>query len=221
MRSGLHFLDFDTGEIEFVAHPEPDYPDHTLNDGKVDRQGRFVFGSMDISESGPNAALYHLEADRAIERIESGITISNGPCWSPDGLTFYFADSLTPEIRAYDYDPVTGQLSNRRAFAPVLVSGGAADGATVDAEGGIWSAQAGSGLLVRYAPDGRVDRTVTMPVRFVTSVMFGGPKLDTLFVTSMARPLRRGDQLDPISRGSLFAVHDLGVSGLPEPLFRG
>ena len=144
---------------------------------------------MDTMEEGPNGALYRLDPDLSLHKLDDGIIVSNGPCWSPDGSIFYFADTWTGEIWAYDYDLETGAVSNRRTFCKVDRSrGGAADGSTVDAEGCLWNALVYDGRLVRYTPDGKVDRVIEMPVKKVTSVMFGGPNLDILYVTSMAKP---------------------------------
>lgn len=219
---GFHFLDFGTGDVALVADPEPDKPNNRLNDGKVDRRGRFFAGSMDTMEEGPNGALYRLDPDLTVTRIDDGIIVSNGPCWSPDGGTFYFNDTWSGEIWAYDYDQDRGAVSNRRSFARVDRSrGGAADGSTVDAEGFLWNALVYDGRLVRYAPDGRVDRIIEMPVKKVTSVMFGGPDLDILYVTSMAKPPLPRFPGDGVLRGSLFAIRGLGIKGLPEPRFGG
>ena len=107
----------------------------------------------------------------------TSIIVSNGPCWSPDGSIFYFADSWSGEIWAYDYDLDTGKVSNRRTFCKIDTStGGAADGSTVDAEGCLWNAQVYDGKLMRYSPDGKLERVIDMPVKKVTSVMFGGPQ---------------------------------------------
>jgi sugar lactone lactonase YvrE len=219
---GFHFLDFESGDVDLIADPEPDKPNNRLNDGKVDKRGRFFAGSMDTMEEGPNGALYRLDPDLTVTRIDDGIIVSNGPCWSPDGGTFYFTDTWSGEIWAYDYDQDRGAASNRRTFAKVDRSrGGAADGSTVDAEGFLWNALVYDGRLVRYAPDGRVDRIIEMPVKKVTSVMFGGPDLDILYVTSMAKPPLPRFPGDGVLRGSLFAIRGLGVKGVPEPRFGG
>mgnify|MGYP001046783198 FL=1 len=219
---GFHFLDFKTGDVELIVDPEPGKENNRLNDGKVDKRGRFIAGSMDTMEEGPNGALYRLDPDLSLHRLDEGIIVSNGPCWSPDGRIFYFADSWSGEIWAYDYDLDTGAVSNRRTFTKVDTSrGGAADGSTVDSEGCLWNAQVYDGKLVRYAPDGRVERVIDMPVRKVTSVMFGGPELDVLYVTSMAKPPLPRFPGDPVLRGSLFAIHGLGIRGVPEPRFAG
>lgn len=222
LANGFHFLDFDTGELAFIANPDPGTRTTRLNDGKVDRQGRFLAGSMDVGEKLPCGVLYRLDTDLTVQTLESGLVVSNGPCWSPDGKTFYFNDSARDEIRAYDYHPGTGAISNRR----IHVQGGppdagAPDGSTVDAEGCLWNARVFGGQVVRYAPDGSVDRVIDMPVRSVTSVMLGGPNLDVLFVTSMGCPAQPPSPPDGVTRGSVFAVYGLGVRGIPEPRFAG
>jgi len=220
LQRGFHALDFKSGEVALIHDPEPGQPANRLNDGKVDKRGRFVAGSMDTQEEGANGALYSLSIDFKVTKLDTGIVCSNGPCWSPDGKTFYFQDTWSGEIWAYDYDLDSGAATNRRVFAKVDASkGGAADGSTVDAEGYLWNALVYDGRLVRYAPDGSVDRIIDMPVKKVTSVMFGGPNLDILFVTSMAKPPLPRFPGDGVLRGSLFAIYDLGIRGLPEMRF--
>lgn len=221
LASGFHELDFDSGEVSPIHDPEPGKEKNRMNDGKVDRQGRFVAGSMDTMEEGPNGALYRLDPDMKVTQLEEGIIVSNGPCWSPDGSTFYFADSWTNAISAYDYDTATGAIYNKRTFARLDFPGGAPDGATVDAEGFVWTAVVYAGKLARYAPDGTLDRVIEMPVKKVTSVMFGGPKLDVLYVTSMAKPPLPRFPGDGVLRGALFAIRDLGIRGVPEARFAG
>jgi sugar lactone lactonase YvrE len=220
LANGFHAVDFKTGEVTLISNPIGDDPAIRLNDGKVDRRGRFISGSMDTMESGPNGSLYRLDPDFKVTKIDSNIIVSNGPCFSPDDKTFYFADSWSGEIWAYDYDIDTGSVSNRRTFTKIDTSrGGAADGSTVDAEGCLWNAQVYDSKIVRYTPDGKVERVIEMPVKKVTSVMFGGPKLDILYVTSMAKPPLPRFPSDGVLRGSLFAIHDLGIKGVPEPRF--
>jgi L-arabinonolactonase len=217
---GLHLLDFKTGDVELIEDPEPGMDQNRLNDGKVDKQGRFVFGSMNKNESGATGGLFSLDTDFKVRQLDSDLICSNGPCWSPNGETFYFSDTWSGEIWSYDYDQSTGLVSNRKTFANVDGSaGGASDGSTVDAEGFLWNALVYAGKIVRYAPDGTVDLVIDMPVKKVTSVMFGGPELDILFVTSMSRPPLPRFPGDPIQAGSLFAIRDLGVIGLPENRF--
>ncbi len=126
LADGFHFLDFKTGECQLIVDPEPDKPDNRINDGKVDKRGRFVAGSMDTMEEGPNGALYRLDPELSLHKLDDRIIVSNGPCWSPDGRTFYFADSWSGEIWAYDYDLDTGAVSNKRTFCKIDRSRGGA-----------------------------------------------------------------------------------------------
>lgn len=220
LQGGIHDLDLASGELTLIHAPEPDLPHNRLNDGKVDRQGRFVFGSMDTLEESASGRLYRLDPDLSLHVLDEGIICSNGPCWSPDGSTLYFTDTWTGEQWTYAYDTVTGTVGERRTRNRIdTAGGGAADGATVDAEGYLWQALVYAGQLVRYTPDGQVDRIIEMPVKKVTSVMFGGPELDVLYVTSMARPPLPRFPGDGQLRGALFAIHDLGVRGIAERRF--
>ncbi|MCJ2373397.1 SMP-30/gluconolactonase/LRE family protein [Pseudomonas sp. RGM 3321] len=220
LQTGIYNLDLPTGDLELIVDPEPGLPDNRLNDGKVDRQGRFIVGSMDTREDQASAKLYRLDPDLSLHTLDEGIIVSNGPCWSPGGETFYFADTWSGDIWAYDYDNASGAVANRRTFAKVETSaGGAADGCTVDAEGCLWQALVYAGKLVRYTPDGQVDRIIDMPVKKVTSLTFGGPNLDTLYVTSMAKPPLPRFPEDGQQRGALFAITGLGVQGIAERRF--
>lgn len=221
LRNGFHEFDFDTGQADPVADPEREIRRTRLNDGKVDRQGRFIAGYMDYEESEGLGALYRLDGNLKVTRLEDGIVVSNGPCWSPDGGTFYFADSMRRRIWSYQYDVQTGDLLNRRIFADFEGHlRGYPDGATVDAEGFVWSAEVYGGRIVRFAPDGTIDRLLGMPVDSITSVMFGGANLDILYVTSMSRPFRGTRRLER-EAGCVFAVTGLNVRGIPEPRFVG
>lgn len=222
LNDGFHAIDFETGATAHLIDPEPDYEGNRLNDGKVDPAGRFVCGSMDTGEANPTGALWQLHPDFSIRKLDDGIICSNGPCWSPDGRILYFADSFTGKISAYDYDSVSGNVANKRVFVAVDSSrGGAPDGATVDAEGFIWSATAFDGRIFRYAPDGSIDRIIEMPVVKITSLTFGGPNLDQLFVTSMSEPPLPKYPGDGQSRGSVFKICGIGVRGREEPKFAG
>ena len=178
--SGFAFHDLDTGQTDWIAQPEADTPRNRFNDGKVDRQGRFWAGTMDDRLSERTGALYRLDPDLSVHRMETGIGISNALCWSPDDSRFYFADTMQEEIWSYDYTPAAGAISDRRLFTHTRDQPGQPDGATVDAEGFLWNAQWDGWRLVRYAPDGTVDRIVELPVQKPTSCIFGGPDLKTL-----------------------------------------
>lgn len=222
LQDGFFELDFETGALTFLVDPEPERQGNRLNDGKVDPQGRFLCGSMDRGETAPTGTLWRLDPDHSVHRLEDGIICSNGPCFSPDGRTLYFADSFSGAISAFDYDPATGAAANRRVFAkPPSDRGGAPDGATVDAEGFVWSCCVFDGRIFRFTPEGNVDRVIEMPVVKITSLAFGGPNLDTLFVTSMAEPPLPKYPGDGPLRGATFRIDGLGVTGRPEPRFKG
>jgi sugar lactone lactonase YvrE len=225
---GFYFFDFSRGTLDLIQLVDAEQPRSRLNDGKCDRRGRFFAGGMDDKEELKICGLFRLDPDLKVTKVDEGIICTNGPCWSPDDRTFYLADSFQGEYWAYDYDIATGGLSNKRLFASFKNDPGVADGSTVDAEGYLWNAQVISGDLVRYAPDGTVERRIGMPVKNITSVMFGGDKLDELYVTSMARVKhpalhdRFAKQIKPqFLAGSLFRVTGLGVRGVPEPRFAG
>lgn len=220
LRTGIHFLDLESGELELV-HPLPDPPPHVYNDGKVDSRGRFVIGAStaNFANPEPDGGLFRLDPDRSLTRLDSGIHFSNSPCWSPDGATFYFSDSWLKTTYAYDYDAETGTVSNRRPFVDTSELGGLPDGATVDAEGLYWVAVYGSGKIATYRPDASLARTIDMPVKLVSSMMFGGPDLDRLFVTT----IEQGALGEPVEdgAGNLYVIDGLGAKGLPEHHFAG
>jgi sugar lactone lactonase YvrE len=227
LNDGFYFYDF-KGKPEKIELVSAGQPRTRLNDGKCDRKGRFFAGGMDDREELKICGLWRLDADLSVTLVDDGIICSNGPCWSPDDKTFYFADTFQGEIWKYDYDLAAGMPSNKRLFASFKADTGVADGSTVDAEGCVWNAQLISGDLVRYAPDGTVERRIGMPVRNITSVIFGGDKLDEIYVTSMARVKhpavhdRFAKEVKPqFLAGSLFRITGLGIKGLPEPRFAG
>lgn len=225
---GFYFFDPESASLELIQLVDAEQPRTRLNDGKVDRRGRFVAGGMDDKEELAICGLWRLDPDLSVTKLDDGIICSNGPCWSPDDRTFYVADTFVDEFWAYDYDIDSGTVANRRTFADTKPVAGVPDGSTVDAEGCLWNAELISGDLVRYDPEGRIERRIGMPVRNITSVMFGGEHLDEIYVTSMARvkhPAVHGrfaaDAKPQFGAGSLFRVTGLGIRGVPEPRFGG
>ena len=222
MTDGFHFFDPQTGSFEAIVDPEAHMPDTRFNDGKTDRQGRFYSGSMFEAEGQPQriGALYRLDPDLSCHTLVEGIGCSNGLAWSPDSRTMYYADSHLGLVWAYDFDPATGAIANRRTFVDTKEDGGVPDGATVDAEGCYWLTIPVTGKVKRYDPDGRAMRTIVLPTDLPTCAGFGGKDLDILYVTTAT--LRRSAETlasQPLA-GGLFAV-DVGVKGLPEAYFQG
>lgn len=220
LADGVHTLDFDTGECHLLAGSPQLNEQVQLADGKVDRRGRFIVGSSDRGMKEARGKLHALDPGATMLReIDSDIFLANGPCWSPDDQVFYHADSIRNLIYAYDYDIERGVVANRRPFASTAALGGIPDGATVDEEGCVWTAICEGGKVVRFRPDGSIERIVTMPVKLPGSVMFGGPDLDRLFVPTLS-PAFLGRPADPLD-GSTFVIDGLDVKGLPEPRFAG
>ena len=122
----------------------------------------------------PVGVLFRFDPDRSVHRMDEGFQLSNGMGWSPDNRTMYFIDSMPREIYAYDFDLASGAVGNRRDLVRIAEEHGLPDGMTVDAEGFLWVAQWSGGRVVRYDPDGKVERVMAMPVRRPTSVTFGG-----------------------------------------------
>jgi sugar lactone lactonase YvrE len=190
-------------------------PSVRMNEGGCDPDGRFWCGSMAYDKRAGGAALYRLDPDGSAHRVLDGVTISNGLEWSPDGSLAYYADTATSRVDVFDYDPAAG-LTGRRPFVE-LTGGERPDGLTVDADGGVWVALNGSGVVHRYRPDGVLDEVVELPTKQVTACTFGGPGLDQLFITTSREGMTPDD--DPIA-GSLFRA-DVGVVGLPVREFIG
>ncbi len=172
-----------------------------MNDGACDPDGRFYCGS--ISADAPGAAgLYRLDPDGTITTVLRDLTISNGLAWSPDGSLAYFNDTKTQHVDVFDYDTRTG-LTNRRHLVEIPAGTGSPDGLTVDAEGHVWVAIWGGGAVHRYAPDGRIDAVIELPVKQVSAVALGGDDLRDLYVTTSRENLPAG--VDP-EGGSLYRV---------------
>jgi sugar lactone lactonase YvrE len=214
--SGLHGFDPATGHLDFLLHAEPGEPENRYNDGRCDRRGRFWIGTMDVELRRPSGAFYRIGPDCSVARQFGGLTVPNSTAFSPDDRTLYFADTPRHAIWAFDFDIEAGILSNRRVFVDLSARKALPDGSCVDAEGCLWNAEYAGSRLTRYAPDGRVDRTIALPVTNPTCCCFGGEALDTLYVTSAAQQLPNASRTE----GGLLAL-DVGVRGLPEAAFGG
>lgn len=217
-KRGIHFLDPSTGALSPAACPESQLPDNRFNDGRCDRNGRFWAGTMSDVRRDPVGTLYRLDPDLRCTPLRNAIIIPNSLCWSPDGRTMYFGDTNRHTLWAWDYDPASGEATRERVF--VNTGAGRPDGACVDAEGCLWSAEYGAARLVRYTPGGKVDRVLELPVDNPTCCCFGGVEMDELYITT-ARQRLTPEQLAarPLAGGVLVARP--GVRGLPEGRFAG
>lgn len=212
LRRDLALLDAATGRVERVATVLPERKGLRFNDGKCDARGRFWIGSMSAEEGG--AALYRYDPDGEVRMMETGLTISNGVGWSPDGETFYLTDSPSKKIYAYRFDPEAGTLSGRRVFADLGSGDAFPDGLAVDAEGCVWSAQWDGGCVIRFDPDGREAERVRVPVRRPTSCAFGGVDGRDLYLTSASIGLGEEEIEEGFHAGDLFRLR-AQAPGLP------
>ncbi|MBE3068826.1 MAG: SMP-30/gluconolactonase/LRE family protein [Planctomycetes bacterium] len=220
-KTGLYFWDHRTNASSFIVDPEAAHPDLRPNDAAVDRQGRFLIGTMNQKDlAAPDGSLYQLSPEGALRRLGTGLAVANGIALSPNGRTLYVTDMFHSRILAYDYDTATGDVGGRREFAAVPADAGLPDGLIVDAQGFIWSAHWGGWLLTRYDPDGRIDRQIRMPVANPTCMAFGGARLDELYVTTAWFMLSPEERKAQPEAGNLFRLWP-GVTGLVEPAFAG
>ncbi len=219
MADGFYRFDTGSGQVSPVAHPAM-AAGTRLNDGKADRAGRFLCASMRTGDALGAGGLFRLDADGAIEQIESGIGIGNAICFSPGGDTLYFADSLDGKLRRYAYDQATGAIGKRHDLVDCQANGGSgADGATVDAEGRIWVALVLAQAVGCYSPDGTLLRSIPVPLPYPSCPAFGGEKLATLYLTSIANSGHRLIANHP-DAGRITAIRGLDVPGIAEGMYR-
>ena len=218
---GFFTLRLEPGGIEtgLIARPVLPDPTNRLKEGKCDRRGRFWCGSKGSSAERADGALFRLDADGACTQVDHGFIVPNGLAFSPDDRTLMMADTRAEKLFAYDLDLDSGTIANRRVFFSTAEFPGYIDGATFDADGGYWCAMIHDWAIARFDPHGRLDRLVRLPVRHPTMCSFGGPDLDVLYVTTATAFLAEGEAAAQLLAGSLFAIHGLGVQGLPEPLY--
>jgi sugar lactone lactonase YvrE len=211
--AGLAFFDPRSGS--FDLRQKMDLGDgFRSNDGVLLGDGCFWWSSMDDNGGERPGRIYRTCPDGFTESLIEGIHIANSLAMSPDGARLYLADSKKQTIWVYD----TADLSRRQVFATTTLGG--PDGSCVDAEGCLWNAEWGAWRVVRYAPDGAIDRVVEIPVEQPSACMFGGPDLATLYITSAWEDLSDEARAEQPLAGSLFAFEP-GVRGLALPVFKG
>jgi sugar lactone lactonase YvrE len=219
--TGIYLWDEKTGEREFIDDPEADNRPVRFNDGSADRQGRFWCGSTQADDQFQKlGSLYRMDAARRVRMMAGGLACSNGLGWSPDNKTMYVTAQFAYELEAFDFDPATGEIANRRSFAKAPEADGLPDGLTVDAEGCVWSAQWGGWRLTRYDPAGKVERVLKMPVPNPTSCCFGGPGLKDLYVTTAWLMLTDEERKAAPGSGDMWVVHT-DIKGIAEPKYAG
>ena len=222
MRDGLWRFDTASGQRARLAEPPYDVARERFNDGKCDPQGRFWVGTIYEPRDPALASLYCFSAGKLVRR-QGDITVSNGLAWSPNGRTMYWSDTKAHTIYAFDFDPASGALANKRVFASFPVKqagqapgtyGGRPDGAAVDAEGCYWVAMFEGQRVLRFSPQGEVLRELRLPVRCATMPCFGGADLKTLYITT-ARENRPEAELAAQPLAGCVLALPVDVPGLP------
>ncbi len=216
--TGLFRVDPATWRRERLSDFEPDNPTTRYNDGRCDRQGRFLAGGVNEDGLKPSSSLTRYSAVGGVETLAAGIGCSNAIAFSPDGRRLYFADTPTRTIWAYDYDPAGGPLGLRAVFAELAEDEGLPDGACIDAEGRLWNARFLGGSVQCFTPDGERRTRIRLPVAQVTCCCFGGPGLDRLYITTARENMSPEEVAAAPLSGSLF-VAEPGAVGLEEPRF--
>lgn len=218
LRDRLAFLDLQTGEILPLYQIEFPHPDTRFNDGKCDPQGRFWIGSC--SDITAQAALYRYDPDGSLHILETGLTISNGLGWSPDGSTFYLTDSAPHKIYAYDFEAETGSIGNRRVLIDLSNETVEPDGLAIDRQGNLWFALWNGWCIACFNPTEKEILRVRVPVQRPTCVTFGGSDLTDLYITSASVGLSQKEIQKSFNAGDLFCF-STHSQGMPTQHFLG
>jgi len=216
LQNGFAFINKISGEIKMIADPESHLPNNRFNEGKCDPGGRFWAGTMSLSEEPNAGSVYVVEKDLSISKRIESVTISNGMAWSINHKTFYFIDTPTFEVVAYDFNKHSGNINNKRTIIKIANEDGYPDGMTIDNEGMLWIAHWDGWQVTRWDPNsGEKIYSIQLPVAKVTSCTFGGENYGDLYITSAKVGLRE-DELEkqPLS-GSLFILRNCGFKGMP------
>jgi sugar lactone lactonase YvrE len=209
------FVDLEVDTLrETVLATLTESPSNRINDGKCDPAGRFIGGTMDMDEKEATGTVYSFDG-KAPRPLFGGIRISNGLAWSPDHKTFYYIDTPTHEVRAYEYDVNTGSVANPRVAVRVPDAMGWPDGMTSDMEGNLWIALWGGAAVTRWNPNtGQLLEKVSIPALLTSSCIFGGKAMNELFVTSARKDMAETDLTKYPLSGGLFKV-ETKVEGMP------
>ena len=219
--NGFAFLDLEESTIQWLKHPE-EGKSTRFNEGKCDPHGRFWAGTMGINKSDDYGGLYTLNHNLSVTPRLDNVGCSNGLAWSPDAETFYYIDTPTRYVAAFDYNIEDGAIRNKRIIIEFNEEDGYPDGMTVDKEGMLWIALWNGWTLNRYSPrSGMLLDSISLPVSRVSSCTFGGQDLQELYITTAREGLTDEElQRQPLA-GSLFVVKNSGYEGLPAVRFAG
>ncbi len=215
LADGVYFFTPESGTLDLLVRPEPDRPDHRLNDGKIGPDGAFWVGSIEETpDRAPVGSLYRISADGRCRRISTGYRVSNGLAWSADGRAMFHSDSRGPTIDRWDFDPTTGTVGSRTAIRTLTERLGRPDGGACDMVGGYWSAGISAGCLNRFDFDGKLIQQIELPEPRPTMPCFAGPDLQTMFVTC-ARPVADSAARAKYPQAGRLLMLRLTVPGVP------
>jgi L-arabinonolactonase len=219
-QSGIVLIDLEpTIKLERVFDLNPHQAGFRFNDGRCDPTGRFWAGSILEGLDRRVGALFRYDPSGRCTKMLGELICPNGLAFTADGRTMYHSDSRLDYVWKWDLDPEGGEISNQRVFLSTDIQEGRPDGAVCDAEGGYWICHVGAWRVARYTAEGRIDRVIGLPVQRPTACTFGGPNLETLFVTTATRGLSAATLVKQPLAGSLFTIENVGVKGIPEPVF--
>ncbi|MGD9328549.1 MAG: SMP-30/gluconolactonase/LRE family protein [Cyclobacteriaceae bacterium] len=218
LENGIFHLDLESEEMKMICNPLEELDTIRFNDGKCDPAGRLWVGSMSLKFIKGAASLYTINPDGSYRKVFGGVTVSNGIIWSNDHKTLYYIDTPVGNVRAWDYDLVTGDISNERVLISIPEGMGGPDGMTIDKEGKLWIAMWGGNQVSRWDPEnGELIGKVEVPAPNVTSCAFGGPDLDVLYITTAGGDNQKMKEDYPLA-GSVFKVKP-GVKGVRADFF--
>ncbi len=219
LSDGIYIKDMKNGTLTLLSNIEADQPTNRFNDGKADPNGNLWVGSMDLEEKNPTAKLYRVNPNGVVTAMLDSITISNGLVWTKEANTFYYIDTPTMKVRAFDYDATTSNISNGRVVVNVPAELGYPDGMAIDSEDKIWVALWNGNAVVRFDPlTGEVMQKIQVPAHNVTSCAFGGADLDVLYITTASIDMTEEEHRTYPLAGSVFKVVP-GVKGVPTAQF--
>jgi sugar lactone lactonase YvrE len=200
---------------------EVDLPSMRTNDGRTDRAGNFVFGTMNEGpDKAPIGSFYQYSKRHGLRRLAlGGVAIPNSICFGPDGRTMYYCDSMGGRILQCRYDAESAEVSDSRPFVELGAGRGLPDGSVIDADGCLWNAEWGAAMVRRYTAAGIIDREIAVPAKNPTCPAFGGRDLTQLYVTSARQEMTPEELADKPDAGGVYGVQPVGVRGLPEPRF--
>jgi|SRR5450432_165801 len=216
LKNGFGIIDRKSGTVHMIANPEKHLPGNRFNDGKCDPAGRFWAGTMSHTDEPEKGSLYTLEKDLTIIKKIDKASISNGMAWSADHKTFFYIDTPTFTVVAFDFDKNSGDISNKRIVIRVSHKEGSPDGMTIDSQGMLWIAHWDGWQITRWDPEkGEKIHAIPLPVARVTSCCFGGHDFQDLYITSAKTGLSKEQMKTQPLAGSLFVIKNIGYSGLP------